>query len=602
VCRKIIRRDEMNAHTYQQGRWSLDDLIPKGDCPENTGKEYLNQLEETLCDLERMRPILCPDISADDFRHVLKIVEHIGSLIRRLGAFGQLWFSEDTHNQDALSFRGRAESVIADAHNRVLFFELWWKELDDSTCQELISVSGDLAYYLHMLRRYKPYTLSEPVEKVIEVKNINGVDALITLYQMLTSKFTFNMQVNGKRKTLTRSELMAYAHDPNPNLRECAYQEMYRVYGEHSTVLGQIYQHVVRDWTDEQVTLRGFPLPITARNIQNDIPDSVVDMLLEVCCKNTRIFQEYFRMKADWLGMKPLRRYDIYAPVGIANKSYSFNDAIDTVLSSMNRFSPVLAENAKRVLDEGHLDSEVRAGKYEGAFCYGALPGITPWVLTSYNGKGEDVSTLAHELGHAVHALMAAHHSPLTFHSALPLAETASVFSEILLLQYQLETETDPTLRREILARFVDGAYATISRQAYFVLFEQEAHRLIKEGTTTDALSEHYLNNLHDQFGKAVEVGDEFRHEWVSIPHIYSTPFYCYAYSFGQLLVLALYKRYKEEGESFVPKFLKILSYGGSETPKTILEECDIDIALPQFWQGGFDVLQEMIDELSATT
>jgi oligoendopeptidase F len=252
----------------------------------------------------------------------------------------------------------------------------------------------------------------------------------------------------------------------------------------------------------------------------------------------------------------------------------------------------------KRVLDEGHLDSEVRPGKYGGAFCYGVLPGLTPWVLTSYNGKGEDISTLAHELGHAVHALMAADHSPLTFHSSLPLAETASVFSEILLLEHQLKSESDPTLKREMLARFVDGTYATVIRQAYFVLFEREAHSLIKAGATSDTLSERYLANLNEQFGDAVEVSDEFRHEWVSIPHIYSTPFYCYAYSFGQLLVLALYKRYKEEGSAFVPKFLKILAYGGSKSPQEILAEAEIDIASPDFWRGGFEVLQGMIDEL----
>jgi oligoendopeptidase F len=589
----------MNVRPYEQGRWSLDDLIPRSKRPEDHGKQYFDQLEGALSDLEGMQSILSPDITVNDFNLVLKKVERIGELVRRLGAYGQLWFAEDTHNQDALAFRGQVESVLADAHNRTLFFELWWKRLDDSTCEKLISASGDLSYYLRSLRRYKPYTLSEPVEKVIEVKNINGVNALVTLYEMLTSEFTFHMKVDGKKRSLTRSELMTFARDPNPELRKRAYMEMYRVYGEHSTILGQIYQHIVRDWADEQIKLRGFSSPISSRNLQNDVPDSVVDTLLEVCRNNTGIFQRYFRMKASWLGMEQLRRYDIYAPVGSSEKTYPFNEALSTIFASLNRFSPIMAENAKRVIDQGHLDSEVRPGKYEGAFCYGALPGITPWVLTSYNGKAEDVSTLAHELGHAIHALMAAQHSPLTFHSSLPLAETASVFSEILLLEHQLETQADPALRREILARFIDGAYATICRQAYFVLFERQAHQLIRNGTTTSALSEDYLANLYEQFGNAVDVSKEFRFEWVSIPHIYSTPFYCYAYSFGQLLVLALYKRYKQEGEAFVPTFLNILSYGGSESPEKILAESGIDTASPEFWKGGFEVLQEMIDELA---
>ena len=588
----------MNGHVYEQGRWSLSDLIPSADRPEDLGSDYLDQLERAVSELEGRRTTLAADISTDDFVASLKIVERIGSLVRRLGAYGQLWFAEDTHNQDALSFRGHVESVLADAHNRVLFFELWWKGLDDSATEMLRRSSDDLAYYLRSLRRYKPYTLSEPVEKVINIKDLNGVEALVTLYEMWTSEFTFNMEVDGEVKSLTRSELMTYARDPRPELRERAYKELYHVYGENSTVLGQIYQHVVRNWADEQVSLRGFSSPISSRNLRNDVPDAAVDVLLDVCRDNVDMFQSYFRMKAGWMGIERLRRYDIYAPLSSSEKTYPFNKAISTIFSSLNAFSPTLAAHAKRVLDEGHLDSEVRTGKYGGAFCHGVLPGVTPWVLTSYNGKSGDVSTLAHELGHAVHALMAADHSPLTFHSSLPLAETASVFSEILLLEHQLESESDPALRREMLACFVDGTYATVARQAYFVLFESEAHALIKAGATSDALSERYLANLKEQFGDAVEVSDEFRYEWVSIPHIYGTPFYCYAYSFGQLLVLALYKRYKEEGESFVPKFLKILSYGGSKSPQEILVEAGIDIASPDFWQGGFDVLQGMIDEL----
>jgi oligoendopeptidase F len=221
-------------------------------------------------------------------------------------------------------------------------------------------------------------------------------------------------------------------------------------------------------------------------------------------------------------------------------------------------------------------------------------------VLVNYNGKANDVATLAHELGHAVHALMASEHSVLTFHSSLPLAETASVFSEMLLLERLLGEETDPAVRRDILARFVDDSYATVMRQAYFVLFEREAHALIEEGRTTDYLSKQYLSNLQEQFGDAVELSDEFRWEWVSIPHIYRTPFYCYAYSFGQLLVLALYRQFETEGQSFIPKYLRILAYGGSKSPAEILDEAGIDVGSSDFWQGGFDVIAGMIDELTA--
>jgi oligoendopeptidase F len=270
------------------------------------------------------------------------------------------------------------------------------------------------------------------------------------------------------------------------------------------------------------------------------------------------------------------------------------------VLASLGGFSPLLAEHARRVFVDSHLDSEIRARKYSGAFCASVLPGFTPWVLVNYNNRVNDVATLAHELGHAVHGLMAADHSPLTFHASLPLAETASVFSEMLLLERLLEEESDPAVRREILARFVDDTYATVMRQAYFVLFEREAHSLIEDGQTTDVLAERYLANLEEQFGDALELSNEFRWEWVSIPHIYHTPFYCYAYSFGQLLVLALYQQYKALGTAFVPKYLRILAYGGSQGPAEILGEAGIDTTKAAFWQGGFDVIAGMIDELES--
>jgi oligoendopeptidase F len=294
-----------------------------------------------------------------------------------------------------------------------------------------------------------------------------------------------------------------------------------------------------------------------------------------------------------------LRRYDIYAPLSTSDKTYPFAEGAEMVLDSLHDFSPALAAHARRVFVEGHLDSEIRPRKSGGAFCASPLPDLAPWVLVNYNGKANDVATLAHELGHAVHALMASEHSVLTFHSSLPMAETASVFSEMLLLERLLGEETDPAVRRDILARFVDDSYATVMRQAYFVLFEREAHALIEEGQTTDYLSERYLANLQEQFGDAVELSDEFRWEWVSIPHIYRTPFYCYAYSFGQLLVLALYRQFETEGQSFIPKYLRILAYGGSKSPAEILDEAGIDLAAADFWQGGFDVIAGMIDELT---
>ncbi|RME49766.1 MAG: oligoendopeptidase F, partial [Caldilineae bacterium] len=381
---------------------------------------------------------------------------------------------------------------------------------------------------------------------------------------------------------------------------QAAYDELYRVYSEEGTLLAQIYNYRVRDWANEQINLRRFASPIAVRNLANDIPDAVVDTLLEVVAAEAPVFRRYFALKAKWLGLPRLRRYDLYAPLSTAEKKIPYPDAVNMVLDTFHAFSPPVGAHARRVFAEQHIDSEIRPGKRGGAFCASILPETTPYVLLNYTGEVRDVATLAHELGHAIHAMLAADHSVLTFHAALPMAETASVFAEMLLTDRLLAEEKDPAVRRDLLAAALDDAYATILRQAYFVLFEREAHRLMLEGKTVDELNEAYLQNLHHQFGDAVDVADIFKWEWISIPHIYHTPFYCYAYSFGQLLVLALYRRYKEEGAAFTPHYLKILSYGGAASPAHILTEAGIDMTSPDFWRGGFRVLEEMIDELEA--
>ncbi|MFN7037535.1 MAG: M3 family oligoendopeptidase, partial [Bellilinea sp.] len=377
-----------------------------------------------------------------------------------------------------------------------------------------------------------------------------------------------------------------------------AYRELYRVFGNDGTILGQIYQALVRDWRNEQINLRKHRTPMSARNLVNDLPDAVVDTLLDVCAGNVDVFQRYFRLKARWLQMERLRRYDIYAPVAKAEKQYPFDQAALTVFDAFREFDPQIAELARRVFEEKHLDSEVRKGKRSGAVCWGAGPELTPWVLLNYHGRADDMATMAHELGHAIHSMLAAHHSVLTWHSNLPLAETASTFGEMLLIDRLLKTESDPAVQRDLLFRQIDDAYATIQRQVFFALFEREAHEMVHQGASVDELANAYLENLHRQFGDAVDVSDEFRWEWVSIPHIFDVPFYVYAYAFGQLLVFSLYQQYKAEGDSFKPRYLKILSTGGSKAPIKVLSEAGVDVSQPSFWQGGYDFIRQQIEVL----
>ena len=549
---------------------------------------------------ESVREQLRSDLPAAEFLGYVQQLETLTLGMGRLNYYPSLRFAENTQDQNALTLMARVEQFTAELANRSLFFELWWKALPEAEAERLMAESGDRRYWLESLRMFRPHTLSEAEEKIVNLKNVTGASALSTLYDTLTNRYTFHVTVDGSPREMTRGELMSLVRQADPHLRAQAYQELYRVYGQDGPILGQIYQTLVRDWRSEQVQLRKFSSPIAARNLANDIPDAVVDTLLNVTRQNTGLFQRFFRLKARLLGMERLRRYDIYAPVVQSDKTYAFPQAAEMVFSSFREFDPQFAQLAERVFAENHLDSQVRKGKRGGAFCATAAPTLTPWVLVNYQGRADDVATLAHELGHAIHSMLAGHHSVFTAHACLPLAETASTFGEMMLVDRLLSSEEDPNVRRDLLFRQMDDAYATIQRQAFFALFERQAHSLIEEGASVDALAEAYLENLREQFGEAVEVADEFRWEWVSIPHIYNVPFYVYAYSFGQLLVLSLYQQFQQEGQAFKPRYRRILEAGGSVAPVKLLAEAGIDIYAESFWQGGYAVLSRTLDQLEA--
>lgn len=580
---------------FKPTRWSLEDIIPEPVA--STLESLLADLGERATAFESVRGSLTDTMEAAEFQRIIGEYEAILREAYRAYGYVQLLFFSDLRSQTALNLRDRIDQVLTGINNRTLFFTLWLRGLSPDTVERL-APAGDYHYYLQNLLKYKPYTLGESEEQIINLKDTNGINAIVRLYDMITSGFKFTAEVDGEKQTLTRDQIAALYRHPAPEARAAAYQELFRIYEENSTVLAQIYSHRVRDWYSENMTLRNYPAPISARNLDNDIPDEVVDVLLEVCRNNNDLFQRYFRLKAGWLGIDKLRRYDIYAPLTASDKTFDFAESVDLIIDSFRRFSPEIADMAMQVFADQHIDAEIRPNKRSGAFCYSVLPGMTPWVHVNYTGKARDVATLAHELGHAIHGIISGDHSLLTYHPSLPLAETASVFSEMLLTDRLLAVETDPAVRRDILANAIDDAYATVQRQSYFTLFEREAHKKIMGGSMVHELGDAYLDNLREQFGDTVQLSDDFRWEWITIPHIYHTPFYTYAYSFGQLLVLSIYQQYRREGESFIPRYKKLLAYGGSEEPAKVLQEAGFDIASTEFWQGGYDVLRGMIDEL----
>ena len=579
-------------------RWDLSHLAEN---PVQHFEALAGAIESKVARLESTRAQLSPTMSTSLFHTLLTLSEDIAAASSRLSAYAYLWFSENTKDLAARSFKGKVEERLTALHNRLVFFDLWWQSVDANNASRLMSGTGTLRYHLETVRRFQPHTLSESEEKIVNIKNVTGRNAVHSLYDVVTNGFTFTLTVKDKRKTMTREELSSYLRHTQGRLRETAYRELYRVYADHHDLLGEIYKTLVNDWKMENLQLRRFVSPIATRNLGNDIPDEAVTCLLNVCQKNAGIFQHYFRIKARLCKIKPMNRYHIYAPHRTEQKSYRYQDAVRMVLDAYRGFSPQFAELAERVMHEHHIDAGTRPGKIGGAYCYSVVPNMTPYVLLNFTGKARDIATMAHELGHAVHGMLAARHSMFTFHSTLPLAETASVFGERILSDALMNQEQDKKVRQGLLINQLDDIYATVLRQAYFVQFENQAHEMIAQGATVKDLAKIYLAEVRQQFGNSIRVPDEFQWEWLTIPHIFASPFYCYAYSFGNLSVLALYRMYQKEGASFVPKYLDLLSTGGSEAPQTMLTKVGVDMNSEDFWQSGFDTIREMIDQLEQT-
>lgn len=589
---------ETTDPTWVSQAWDLTGLLP-----DSSSEGVSSKLEAVAASVERFESHR-PDLDSIDSVGLLDLVaeyEAIASQMQVLAAYGSLWFASDTQSEKALAFRNRVEQELTALQNRTLFFTLWWKGLSDAEVKGLLAqvdADSDASFFLAEQRRFREYTLEEASEQIVNLKDADGIGGLLTVYSMLTNRLEYELEINGEKQCLTRDQLMGHVMSPDADLRQAAYTEFYRVFANEAKVLGQIYVHRVRDWHNENVGLRHYSSALAVRNVSNDIPEIATECLLQTARTNAGLFQRYFRLKASWLGQSTLRRCDLYAPLSLSQEEVDYSDAVNSVLDIFGDFDESFASEAAKVFLEERVDSEIRSGKKSGAFCATVLPEMTPWVLVNYSGRLRDVATLAHELGHAVHSLLARDHSILTQHASLPLAETASVFAEMLMMDRLLEQQSEATGRRELLASALDDIYATVLRQSYFVLFEIEAHKAILESCSLDDLQEIYLQNLAEQFGDSVEVPPEFRFEWVSIPHLFSTPFYCYAYAFGQLLVLALYRRYRQDPEGFKPGYLKLLAYGGSARPEVILAEAGVDISDPAFWQGGFDLVGELIDQL----
>ncbi len=583
---------------YEKGLWNLDDLVKNPS--RQTFDKKINEIKKQSERFSKNKSQLKPTISSKKFLELLHEIEDISEKSSKIGGYAGLKFSEDTQSDQATALLNRISQFGSVIQNKMLFFDLWWKkQVDDKNAKRLIKESGEFADHLRYKRLVARYALTEPEEKIINTLDVTGITALVKIYDKITNAFTYNVNVNGRKKTMGREELTTLVRNKSPKIRESAYKSLLTKYQDNKGVIGQIYQNIALNWKNEGIDMRGFSSPISIQNMSNDVDDKTINIMLDVCKKNTKVFQKYFQQKAKRVGVKKLRRYDLYAPSKKSSeeRNYTFDQGTKLVLDSLNRFSPKIAEFASRVFNENHIDYSLRHGKRDGAFCSTPLPYITPFVLINYTGKTRDVFTLAHEIGHAVHSVAASGKSILVSDAPLPLAETASTYSELLLYDNISNQVTDEQ-KATILSDKIDDFYATIGRQSFFTLFEIEAHNQIANSITVDDISDIYRNNLKMQFGNSIDISEDFGIEWSCIPHFFHSPFYCYSYSFGNLLAVSLFQTYKNEGESFVSTYTDILAAGGSMKPENLLKQHGLDISKAKFWQSGFDYIKKQVSDL----
>src|SRR3989344_1860197 len=455
----------MKKQVYKQDIWNLKDLLKTHKGPEF--ENLLKLIDGDVKKFEKYREQLNPNISAEKVIEIIKSSERIEVQLSKIGAYSAMLFSIDTKSQEARTFKDRVTQHFAELGNRMMFFSLWFKKLDEINAQRIIQHSGEYKYLLEQSRLTKDYALTEPEEKIINLKDTTGVSKLNQLYDTITNNFKYEMNINGKKKILNQSQVMQYVRNSNPKLREQAYKVILKKFEENKDILGEIYKGIVTDWKNECLTLRKYKSHITPRNISNDISDKAIETMLNVCKKNAKVFQEYFKLKAKLMKVKKLSRYHIYAPIHGTEKKYTFNDAVNMVLNCYEQFSPEMAKYASQIINENHLDSLLGESKMSGAYCMDISPGVTPYVLVNYTGTERDVSTLAHELGHGVHDLLAHIQVPLLSHAPLILAETASVFGEMIVTEELLKQEENNKAKQLLISSKLDDIYATVIRQSH---------------------------------------------------------------------------------------------------------------------------------------
>ena len=578
--------------------WDLSDLYAGPDDP------AINvDLDESNAEAQAFEKDLkgkLDTIDGPDFATALKRYEAMQDRLGRVGSYAQLLYAGNLTDPEIGRFAQSVQERLTDISSHLLFFALEINKLDDATFEKLL-VSPALAHYVPWLkdaRLFRPHQLSDEAEAMLHEMSVVGDAAWNRLFDETIAGLRF--EIGGE--SLTESEALDLLSSQDGDKRREAAKELARVFKANEKLFALITNTLAKSKAIDD-GWRQFARPISYRNLSNQVEDEVVDALIAaVQAAYPNLSHRYYAMKAKWMGGDKLDWWDRNAPLpDDDDRQIPWDEARATVLGAYGDFAPEMAEIAEGFFDRHWIDAPARPGKAGGAFAHPTVPSAHPFVLLNYQGKTRDVMTLAHELGHGVHQVLAAEQGPLLASTPLTLAETASVFGEQLTFRRLLNTETDAKRRRTILAAKVEDMLNTVVRQIAFCEFERRVHDARRDGELTpETIGDLWMSVQTESLGPALVFDDDYRSYWSYIPHFIHSPFYVYAYAFGDCLVNALYAHYQEAEEGFQARFFEMLKAGGSKRHKELLAPFGLDASDPGFWSKGLGIIGGFIDELEA--
>lgn len=570
--------------------WDLTDLYPNRESLE---QDLVIAEEEANRFASQYRGNISA-MDAAELAGALKAYEVLQDRIGRAYTYAYLQWSTNTEE----AARGALLQTVREAYTRIsqelIFFELEWAAVPEERARQLLS-QPELEPYRHYLELQllqKEHLLSEPEEKILAEKAVTGAAAWNRFFDETLGAARFN--VDGESKT--EQEVLAMLYEPDRAVRQKAALAFTEGLQRHLRELTFVFNTILADKASND-RLRKYKTWLSSRNLANEVSDDVVQALIEAVTSRYDLVARYYTLKRRLLGLDEMYDYDRYAPIGEADTVYTWSEAREVVSSSYHAFHPEMGKIVDYFFDRNWIDAALAPGKRGGAFSHGAVPSAHPYILMNYTGKIRDVQTLAHELGHGVHQYLSRKQGVLQADTPLTTAETASVFGEMLVFQRLMQQEDNPRNQLAMLAGKIDDTIATVFRQVAMNRFEDRIHTARRgEGELSpDRFSEFWLETQTDMFQGSVILGEHYRFWWSYIPHFVHTPGYVYAYAFGELLVLALYARYKEEGAVFADRYLGLLEAGGSDWPHKLVGKLGIDLTDLSFWNEGLGAIEDLI-------